>query len=144
MPFASLGSGMPSANNAPLHQSWLGTILGLAVELDDRQYQTEALGGSVGTARYLPVNSVVLSSSGLDGDTSVWDFANGVVTESVVGSLGSSVVGGFSAPATGPVGYVTTPTDLNPPNVTLWAVQRGFPRRHAVAATAVLNSVYTP
>jgi hypothetical protein len=69
------------------------------------------------------------------------DWANAVVTESIVGSMVDMPFGGFDGPQAGPVGYVTSPnTDLNPPNLTLWGVARGFPRKHKLGANAVLTN----
>lgn len=112
----------------------LGRMLGMAVEINDNTYADEALDGTRGYTRFLPEAYIVLmaNSAWANGDM---DFANGVVTESLVGSVaGSSVPGGFSGPAYGPVSYVEG--SMNPANLCLWSVARGFPRKHWEAATA--------
>jgi hypothetical protein len=130
-------AGMPTDSDA--QKSILGRLLKCDVEIDDRQFAEQDEQGNKVFTRYQPVANVVLSVKEFDGDTSVYDFANGVTTESVVGRYGG-VIGSFeSGPQRGPIGYATAPSDLNPPQVTLWAVQRGFVRKHVETATAVIK-----
>jgi hypothetical protein len=70
------------------------------------------------------------------------DFANGVVTESIVAGLMPTqvgTIGGLGNGVRGPVAYSTVKVDLNPPALTLWAVARGWPRRLLLTATAALT-----
>lgn len=114
----------------------LGRILGLVVEISDSQFINEAADGSRTYERFLPVNYILLYRDSAWRDGSM-DFANGIVTESLVGSIaGGTIPGGLTTPSYGPVGYVTAPPDLNPPSLTQWSVARGFPRKHFEAATA--------
>ncbi|MCG9895423.1 MAG: major capsid protein [Fimbriimonadaceae bacterium] len=136
-----VGAPLPAAGNMALHRQMLGDLLGLRVETFDGGYQTEGPGGSIGTARFCAQGDVVLSSTTADGSRAAWDFANGIVTESVVGQISGNAYGGFASEARGPVGYVTGTPDLNPPTITTWAVARGFARRHMKAVTAVLRGV---
>lgn len=128
------------ANNNVM-QTLTQSILGITIEIDDTQYGREANDGTHSFARYLPTNKVVLSNTSNDGNTSSWDFANGVVTESVIGSMGvNGAPSIFNGPQVGPVAFATLPNpDLNPPNANLWGVARGFPRKHNQAATAILT-----
>lgn len=114
-------------------------VLGLReIEIKDDRYWTENTDGSIESAPFLPNNKVILESSQSDNDASVLDFANGVVTESIVSNLpGSKINGQLPRNARGPVGYTTC--EDNPPSVTYWGVGRGFPRRHYQQATACLT-----
>lgn len=114
--------------------------LGKQIELYDARYWTQGSNGALTSAPFLPITKVVLSNSNDDNNPQVRDFANGVVTESIVaGLVDSSVVGQFSGPMRGPVSYATAPGDLNPPQITYWGVARGFPRKHVRTETAVLT-----
>lgn len=116
-------------------------VLGnLQIELYDSRYWTQAPDGILTSQPYLPINKVLLSSTADDNDPTTMDFANGIVTESIVSALGTtSMVGSLGGPQRGPVSYATIPPDLNPPAITFWGVARGFPRKHKRQATAVLT-----
>lgn len=114
--------------------------LGMTIELYDARYWYQAAGGTISSAPFLPIVKVILSSSQDDNDPSVLDFANGVVTESIVGSLANTaMVGNLGGARRGPLAYATVPPDLNPPSVTYWGVARGFPRLHRKTASACLT-----
>ena len=116
-------------------------VMGLKeIEIYDSRYWSQSTDGTLMSAPYLPITKVVLSSTGNDNNQQAMDFANAYVTESIVGSLaGSNIVGQFTGAARGPVAYATVPGDLNPPNITMWGVSRGFPRKKLLQATAVLT-----
>jgi len=116
-------------------------VLGLLdIELYDDRYWSQGSDGSLVSAPYLPITKVILDDRRDDMDPTVKDFANGVVTESIVASMGpTSTVGTFSGPARGPLGYATIKPDLNPPGVTHWGVARGFPRKHRLQQNACLT-----
>ena len=120
----------------------VGRILGLTIEIDDFVYWEEAEDASLSSSRFFNALDVIFTSSQYDNANGIWDFANAVVTESLLGALGKSesIVGGISGPTEGPLGYATVPDDLNPPNLTLWGVQRGFPRKHIETASARLRT----
>jgi hypothetical protein len=124
--------------NTQLATDLLKTLTGLVFEIDDSQWQDELNDGSTATYRYLAENVGSLSNSNDDNNAGTFDFANTTVNETEVGDVpGTSVVGGgFPAPQSGPVSYATITPDLNPPNITIWAVARGFPRKHRKTATA--------
>ena len=118
-------------------QQLLADILNATIEIVDTTFWERSNNGAKTAARVLPYNKVILSSTNDDGNRAVMDFANGVVTESVVGTmLGEE---GFNGESFGPIAYYTGNTSLNPPNITVWGVQRGFPRKHRETATAVLT-----
>lgn len=114
-------------------------VLGVKeIEIKDDRYWTENTDGSLISAPFLPNNKVILESTMSDNDASVLDFANGVVTESIVSRVGGSRINGqLPSNARGPVGYTTA--EDNPPSITYWGVGRGFPRRHYQQATACLT-----
>jgi hypothetical protein len=117
----------------------------ITIEIDDSAAATVSNGGVVSTERYLPEQYVVLTNSSLDGNPNIWRFANGVVTESIVSSIlgGAGPIGGM-AMTEGPIGYATSPNvDMNPPQITCWGVQRGFPQKFVEAASARITA-YTP
>lgn len=138
---------LPTMNIADMKELAM-RILGVGdiVLYDYRGWQHNADGTFTSTP-LLPIGNVILDDAGYDGDTQVWDVANSIVTESVVGSLvnsqnggGAGIFGGFGGPARGPVAYATAPADLNPPNVVYWAVQRAFPRKRRLSANAVIST----
>lgn len=110
------------------------------IELYDARYWSQAADGTLASARYLPVNKVVLSSTLSDGDAMVQDFANAVVTESLVAGLTKDgALASLGGAQYGPIAYPTVEDNLNPPQVTYWGVARGFPRKHMLQATSVLT-----
>jgi len=115
-------------------------ILGLKeIVLDDATMDREEKDGTVTTVRYLPLTDVLLTSTADDGNAQAWDFANGIVTESRLAARGSAsdAIGG---PQRGPYGFITQPPELNPPQITFWGVQRGFPRKKRKTAGAVIST----
>ncbi len=114
-------------------------VLGVKeIEIKDDRYWTENTDGSLISAPFLPNHKVILESTMSDNDASVLDFANGVVTESIVSRVGGSRINGqIPSNSRGPVGYTTA--EDNPPSITYWGVGRGFPRRHYQQATACLT-----
>lgn len=114
--------------------------LGMTIELYDTKYWEEAEDGSLASSNYLPLGKVVLSDSGDDNTGNSIDFANGVVTESIVSSLsdgGPGMIGSFAGPESGPVAYTTA--EHNPPSLTNWGVARGWARKKRLSSTAVLT-----
>lgn len=112
--------------------------LGMTIEIYDARYWYQTGAGAVTSAPFLPIVKVVLSSTQDDNDATAADFANGVVTESIVGALApTSIVGGLGGAQRGPLSYATA-TD-NPPQVQFWGVARGFPRLHRKQMSACLT-----
>jgi hypothetical protein len=109
------------------------------LELYDTRGKVQNEDGSITSQPLLPITKVVLSNTADDNDPLAWDFANSYVTESIVASLVPSESLGFGGPVRGPVAYPTINEDFNPPDVTYWGVQRGWPRKHDLTATAVLT-----
>jgi len=121
-------------------QNIASSVLGMTIELYDARYWTQGVDGTLSSTPFLPIAKVVLSSTTDDNDPTCSDFANGITTESIVAGLApSEMVGGLGGPTRGPIAFATVPSDLNPPNITFWAVSRGFPRKHRLQSTAVLT-----
>lgn len=116
-----------------------GTGEAFTIEIDDRRYWSQDTAGVTTSNRFHPVSKVLLTSTANDGNSNAMDFANCVVTESIVGSmLPNSAIGQIPV-GRGPIGYATGNPDLNPPSITTWGVARGFPRKHQNQASAVLS-----
>lgn len=115
-------------------QGFLAEILGVTIELYDSILNEQSNDGTIKNSRALANNKVILSSTANDGNGSSMDFANGIVTESIVGALTGEQ--GFT-PSFGPISYYKG--EMNPPTVVCWGVSRGFPRKHDVTATACLT-----
>jgi hypothetical protein len=132
--FASL----PVQNNEAM-KNLATNVLGVKeIEIYDSRYWAQAPDGTLSSNRYLPINKVLLSSMSNDNDPMAMDWANGVVTESIVSSiLKGKIFGDFGGPTEGPASYVTG--EHNPPSLTYWGVARGFPRKHLLQSTAVLT-----
>lgn len=117
-------------------------ILGIEIEFYDSRYWSQAPNGDTTSAPFLPITKVLFTNSAEDNNSNIRDWANGIVTESIVqGLVPSQVNGNFSGPTRGPVAYVTAASaNLNPPGVTYWSVARGFSRKHRVESSAVITA----
>lgn len=115
------------------------SVLGVdEIELYDTRYWIQTEAGALESAPFLPLSKVVFSARQNDNNAMAADFANGVVTESIVADATNAGINGtFGGPTRGPVAYSTG--GHNPPNITYWGVARGFPRKHMLQETAVLN-----
>lgn len=115
------------------------SVLGVdEIELYDTRYWIQLESGLLESAPFLPLSKVVLSAPSNDNNAMAADFANGVVTESMVADMtNAGINGAFGGPTRGPVAYSTG--GHNPPQITYWGVARGFPRKHMLQETAVLN-----
>lgn len=128
------------SNDLASMQNLAARILSMEIELYDAKAWTQDDDGTLSAAPYLPLGQVVLSSTSDDNTGEGIDFGNGVVTESVVSSLmDGGMIGKFDGPEYGPVAYTTGNPDFNPPNLTQWAVARGWPRKKRLSATAALT-----
>lgn len=112
---------------------------GIEIVLYDAMYWSQDATGTPSMFPYLPITKVIFDNSEFDGNRTVWDLANTQVIEAMVASLGGSPISGAGQNAVGPISYATFPPNLNPPDITYWAVQRCFPRKHMLQANAVLT-----
>ena len=133
----NFGAGQLNVRDSGSMRQLLANILGMEIEIYDGTYWERNNNGAKVRTRVLPANKVILSNTGDDNAREAMDFANGIVTESVVSTLIDQ--GNIGGESFGPVSYYTGNTDLNPPDLRAWAVARGFPRKHRETATAVLT-----
>jgi hypothetical protein len=118
------------------------SVTGLMWEFNDDRYWYQDTAGAVASARYQPINEVYLDAKMDDKNNAVRDLAAGFVAESLfLGMSPAAVVGAntLAGPRRGPLGYMTFPPDINPPNVTVWGVDCVWPRKHVLQSNAVLN-----
>lgn len=136
------GSATVIVNSASIGQlaEIASKLFGLIVEVYDDTFDEQATDGTITATRFLAVNRVVLSRSADDGNNNAFDFANAVVSEAIVsdlmGSNGNSVIGQMEPMSRGPVTYAEG--SMNPPQIGIYGVARGFPRKHKETATAIL------
>lgn len=117
-------------------------VSGLKIEIDDATYNVETNGGAYQSRRYLPTNKVLVLNSQDKGNSRTWDFGNGVVQEATLGS--AMGIDGFGGQQYGPISYRTYPQDLNPPELTHWAVAKGLPRKHVTEASGYITIATSP
>lgn len=140
-----LGAGFLTASSALLTgdrtrmQALAGQILNKRIVIDDATYTERSNSGVPSTTRYLPQHKVLLSRSQDEGNGNVMDFANAIVTESIVASMMANGPEGLGGPQYGPIAYWTGRPDLNPPDIVGWGVARGWARKIVPEATAVLT-----
>ncbi len=135
-----IGANAIQLQNTEFIKNLAGSILGMKIETYDARFWSQAPDGTLASTPFLPINKVLLTSEADDGNPMAWDFANGIVTETVVSDLApTNIIGRFGGPMRGPVAYATATSDLNPPNITYWGVARGFPRKHRLQSSAVLT-----
>ena len=128
-----------NTGNLPMMQNIAGQLLNMEVEIEDATFNEKRPDGSVKRSRVLPANKVMLSNKDDDNNPMIMDLANGIVTESLVAGLTGNAPEGLGGEQFGPIGYYTSRSDLNPPDVVGWGVARCFPRKHQPEATAVLT-----
>ncbi len=112
-------------------------IFGMTIELYDQRYWSQDDQGVPSSYPYWPITKVLIDDPDNDGNSEVMDFANATVIESMVSALAGNPIAGSQSP--GPLSYATYPENLNPPEITYWAVQRGFPRKHLLQANGVMT-----
>lgn len=131
------GTGGLNVANRPAMLKVAGQVLDKEVEIYDAVLTEKNEDGTSNRVRVLPQNKVLLTNSAYDNNN-YYDIANGVVTESLVGSLTgegpNAVRGGRQL---GPLGYYEA--RMNPPDMTAWCVQRTVPRKIVPESSAVLT-----
>lgn len=115
------------------------SILGVKeIEIYEARYWSQAEDGTLSSAPYLPINKVLFTQAGNDGNRMAYDFANCVVTESLLPrGADTGMIGSFAQAARGPVAYATA--EHNPPQVAYYAVARGLPRKKILQSSAVMT-----
>lgn len=123
-------------------EALLGEEVGaFTIEFNDSRYWTQNEDGTQESHTFQPINKVVLSSTMDDNNTAAWDFASGVVPETIMASmLPTGIIGQFTQPAFGPVTYATPPnSQANPPGLVYWVAGAGWARKHRLQSSAVLT-----
>lgn len=127
-------------NRDPRNSTFFSALLNMDVEIEDKTLNTPNPDGTVTATRVLPLGKVLLSTKSDDKNPGAMDFANAMVTESTVAALSGDPDSFPAGEMYGPIAYYTPAnTQLNPPGLHAWAVQRGFPRKHRKTATSVLT-----
>lgn len=122
------------------NMTFFSALLNMTVETDDKTYNEKAVDGTDTAARALPFGKVILDNSQDDKNPSAADFANAICTESTVAGFVGDPDNFPVGERYGPIAYYTGSNhNLNPPGMHLWAVQRGFPRRHRKTMSALLT-----
>lgn len=136
-----------SLNDLNKQKQLAQSVIGMEIEFYDARYWSQTPAGVIASAPYWPLNKVMLSDTANDNNPMVQDWADGMTTESkVMAMFGSGetrmnpggVIGSFSGGMRGQVGYATL-EGMNPPNLTMWNVARGWPRKHILYANAVYD-----
>jgi hypothetical protein len=110
------------------------------IEIDDRRYWTQDASGLTTNNAIQPITKVILTDSADDGNTNVWDFAQDVVTETILMGLSPVSMVGSLPLSYGPVGYCTlADMQANPPGLVHWGVDRGFARRKQLQCSSCLT-----
>lgn len=110
------------------------------IEINDERYESQDNTSVVSQNRKWPINKIALTSTANDGNAAAYDFADCVVTESIVGNMVPNSVIGNIPIRRGPLAYVTaSDQNLNSPGLITWGVARGFPRKHQDQASAVID-----
>lgn len=116
-----------------------GTSGAFTIEIDDRRYQSQDVNGLNTFYPFMPITKVILTDSNDDNNRNAMDWAQGEVTEAIVSRLSPVNIMGRIPAGYGPRAYATGNPNLNPPNITYWAVERGFPRKHQLQASGCLT-----
>lgn len=111
------------------------------IEFNDSRYWIQHEGGSQSSHTFQAINKVVLTSTEDDNDPTAYDFANGIVPETIMSSmLPTGIIGNFAQPAFGPVTYATPPNaQANPPGLVYWVAGAGWARKHRLQSSACLT-----
>jgi hypothetical protein len=122
-------------------QNLAQNVLGMTIEIYDSRAWSQANDGTLTSTPYLAITKVVLTSTQDDNDPTAFDFANGVTTESVVSSLApSNVIGDLGGGVRGPIAYATLANvNMNPPQIQMWGVARGFPRKFRLQFSDIID-----
>jgi hypothetical protein len=116
--------------------------VGVMIELNDDRYWYQNADGTLASARFQPINEVYLTNSRWDRNNAAADIGTIPVMETLLMGLNPGAVIGANSMGgaqRGPISYMTFPPDLNPPQVTLWAADVAFPRKHMPQYNAMLN-----
>lgn len=140
-PAGSRDSQMMLAENILQRRNNDGSPRPMKFIIYNKKTQIEAGDASLTPTQFLPDGAVILADSADFGSSQGWDFANAIVLETLPGNV-PLLIGSFpDGPTSGPLAYSTgADPHGNPPGQLMWAVQRGFPRKHRLSVNAVLQT----
>lgn len=133
-----------SLNDTDKQKMLAQSILGMQINLVDGRYWSKSPAGVNTSASFWPLSKLNFSNTADDHKPDVQDWADGETTESRVSALAGEsnriggTIGRFEGGQRGVCGYATL-EGMNPPNVSQWAVARGWPRKHVLYANATLD-----
>ena len=117
-------------------------VTGMTIEFNDFRYWSTDSTGARASARFWPIEKIVLSDPTMDGRMDNWDYANGLVVESAfLGMMNSATPQQIGQLSRGPLYYASYPPTLDPPELTIWGVSCGFPRKVNTLATHAWLSI---
>ncbi len=133
-------AGTLDTTNVTVMKDLFQQMTGLALEIEDSTYRERAANGGNVMKRVFPLKYALLSNSADDGNSSVFDYSNGTVIESLVAPLANAAIReAIGGEQRGPFAYYNTNPTMNPPDLLAWAVQVGWPRKHVPEATARID-----
>lgn len=133
----AFGANEVNTADRPGLQQALASLLNCEIDVTTESFQEKNDDGTSSRKTYLPDNKVVFGNRSNDGDPTVMDFANGIVPETIGGTLAGEP--GFNGPQHGPIAYAKPSAHLDPATVTVYASAYGWPRKKRATATAVLT-----
>lgn len=133
-------AGALDTSNVRVMRDLFQAMTGLVLEIEDSTYRERAANGANVMKRVFDADYVMFSNSADDGNSSVFDYSNGTVIESLVAGLANTAIReAIGGEQRGPFAYYNSNPTLNPPDLVAWAVQVGWPRKHVPEATARLK-----
>lgn len=132
----AFGTGQINKKDTVQMRQFIANLINMEIEIYDETFWRRANNGAKVRQRVLPHNEVIFSSTADDNNRNAMYFANGIVTESTVGSLHGYE--GFTGDSYGPIAYYED-KGLNPPVVEAWSVARGWPVKVRESCTARLT-----
>jgi hypothetical protein len=133
----AFGANEINTADRPGLQQALASMLNCYIDVTTESFTEKNADGTSSRKTYLPDNKVIFGNVSNDNDPTAMDFANGIVPETIGGTLAGEP--GFTGPQHGPIAYAKTSTHLDPATVTVYAAAYGWPRKKRATATAVLT-----
>lgn len=114
---------------------------GMVIRTIDGRYWDQLPDGDEESGNYWPLGKVMLDNTDNDGNARAAYLGNAVVTETAVSAMADvgGVVGRFEGQQSGPVAYTVASYALNPPDLTIWGVQKCWPVRYRQGLASILT-----
>jgi hypothetical protein len=114
-------------------------VFGMSIEIDDRRYWSQDPYGNATSQPLWPTAGVAMTDSRMDGNSMAWDWASGLLIESVVSRLAGGQAPAIPANRGTVVWATLADQQVNPPGIVYWGAECGFPRKHLPAVNAALT-----